>query len=257
MGRLFQATHHQDELSKQRSKFTKPYKSLFCLKCFNKQSQVLNIENLWKCANSSYGIPISCFKTLSHLHGPCKEFCYVDRDTSTQHLNLLKLTKFFKLSEEQKNYWCQRTNAVISYRDIRVKDLSVTSHESRRLAEYRSAVLESTLINNLSQTIDVTYTTGIEHEWDEEAVRQRDSLMPSRTNIWSRIRQRLWTQMQRARQRQQSWQQTALSSAINEQLIIQEMTRIHSNSRETRREELEELLQRDEEDILNDQYYPR
>ena len=130
MGRIFIPTRYTNELSTQTINCKKPYKSLFCLKCFNKQSQVLNIKNLWKSANTSYGIGVSCFKTFSHLRGPCKDHCYIDNDTSTQHLNLLKLTKYVKLSEEQRSYWCQRTNGVLNYREIRVKDILAHSLKS-------------------------------------------------------------------------------------------------------------------------------
>ena len=142
---------------------------------------------------------MSCFKTLSHLRTTCKEHCYTEKDPSTQHLNLLKRTKFFKLSEEQKQYWVERTNVVVSYRDIQIRDISVTSHESQRLAQYQSAVLESIFMNSLTQTIDITYTPGIENEQDKHKVQSCDSLMPTRTSMWSRIRLRLYVQQQRAR----------------------------------------------------------
>ena len=256
MGRIFIPTRQHSDLKTQKTNFTKPYQSLFCLRCFNKQSQVLNIENLWKCANSSYGIPVQCFKTLSHLRTVCKEHCYTEKDPSTQHLNLLKLTKFFKISEEQKRYWVERTNGVASYRDIQVKDISVTAHESQRLAQYRNAVSESTFMNSLTQTLDITYTPAIENEQDEHKVKSRDVLIPTRTNQWSRVRIRIHMQQQRARRRNEAWRETALSSRINEELLLSEMTRIHAQSRESRRQEIHEFLevddQEDQEDYQND-----
>ena len=191
---------------------------------------------------------MSCFKTLSHLRTACIEHCYTEKDPSTQHLNLLKLTKFFKLSEEQKRYWVERTNGVVSYRDIQIKDISVTSHESQRLAKYQSAVLESTFMNSLTQTIDITYTPGIENEQDEHKVQSRDSLMPTRTSRWSRISLRLYVQQQRVRRRNEPRQETALSSSINEELLLCEMTRIHAQSRKSHRQELHEFL--DQGDVM-------
>ena len=95
MGRKFHCFDKQRDVKTQTCNFKKTYKTIFCLKCFNEtQGEVVNWKNLFKQAVSSYGIPTSCFKTLSHLRGPCKLYCHVEKDLSNQNLNLLKLSKY-------------------------------------------------------------------------------------------------------------------------------------------------------------------
>ena len=256
MGRKFPPTHTTD-INNETYSYKKVYKSIFCLKCFNAQSQVLNVENLFKQASSSYGIPISCFKTLSHLRGPCKLHCYIEKDVSTQNLNLQKLTKFVRLSETQRIYWSSMSNAAINYRAIRVKSLGVTASESHRLAVYRNRVLETTLLNDITGIITITYDTGFENQRDEEEERSRDKLLPSRTDLWTRIRLRMWTQHQRMRRRQQSWRENVLTSRIETELQRQEVTHSDTQTRDQRRQELETLLESDGIEILTDRYFPR
>ena len=256
MGRKFPPFHEKD-INVQTSFYTKNYKSLFCLKCFNEtQSTCLNIENLFRQANSSYGIPVSCFKTLSHLKTSHAEHCYLDRETSSQQLNLVKLTKYFRISEEQRKFWCRRSAQTINHRAIRVRSLGVTSSESYRLQQYRSKVLDLKLIDILSQKVTIIYNPSPENEQDEDEVRRRDALLPSRSNIWSRVRMRLWTQYQRAHRRHNVWVQTHLTTRIDEELLLQEMTSIHSETETARRDELFNLVNAQEDEILNDEYYP-
>ena len=250
MGRLF-LLHKQRDVKTQTCNFKKTYKTIFCLKCFNEtQGEVLNWKNLFKQAISSYGIPVSCFKTLSHLRGPCKSYCTVEKDLSNQHLNLLKLCKYIRLSKQQTELWIQHVTDLFNYRDIRIKSLGVTAQESYRLTLYRNQVLEANLFDEISQTVTVHYNTNIENENDEDDVKQRDALIPTRTNVWERARQILYNQQRNARQRQEVWRQTHLSDSIEDVMMRQEMVRVHNTTRWRRRDDIQALIDAPELETL-------
>ena len=251
MGRKFHCFDKQRDVKTQTCNFKKTYKTIFCLKCFNEtQGEVVNWKNLFKQAVSSYGIPTSCFKTLSHLRGPCKLHCHVEKDLSNQNLNLLKLSKYIRLSKYQHELWIQSVTDLFNYRDIRIKSLGVTAQESCRLTLYRNKVLEANLFDDVSQTVTVNYNTNIENERDEDDLRQRDALIPSRRNVWTRVRQILYNQQRNARERQEFWRQTHLSDSIENVMIQQEMVQAHDTTRLSRREDIEALIDAPELETL-------